>query len=55
MGEHLANIIKGFPKHNLSRHFALQHNKDPSQLTVLGIEIGIPHWRGSNMVLHISR
>lgn len=55
VGEHLANISKRFPKHNLSRHFAFKHNKDPTQLKVVDIEVGIPHWRGMNMVRHISR
>lgn len=29
LNEHIANIRKGYPKHKVSRHYDLVHNRDP--------------------------
>lgn len=54
IGEHLANIRKGFGGHSLSQHFSQCHSRDPSSLEVIGIEKYTPHWRGSNLRRQIS-
>lgn len=48
------NIKKGFPGHSLSKHYVLQHNKDPSNLKVIGIDRYEPHWRGGNGIRGVS-
>lgn len=53
--EHIQNIEKGFPKHSVSRHFALYHDKDPALLKFWAIEKYKPHWRGSNKVRELSK
>lgn len=53
--EHIKNIRKGFPNHNLSRHFDEVHHRDPSGLTFYGIDIVQDHWRGGNKETLISR
>ena len=53
--EHVENIIKGFPKHNVSRHFDQIHNRDPTQLQFRGIEKYNPSWRGSHKIRMISQ
>ena len=53
--EHVVNIENGFPKHNVSRHFAEKHNKDPKQLTFWGIDKFKKPWRGAHLVRTISQ
>lgn len=53
--EHVQNIKSGFLKHNVSKHFALVHNRDPTHLQFWGIEKHKPMWRGSHLVRDISR
>lgn len=36
--EHIANIKEGFPKHSLSKQYALRHNQNPKGTTFLGID-----------------
>lgn len=53
--EHVQNIIKGFPKHNVSRHFTQVHNNDPKHLQFWGIEkYNIDHG-GGHKVRSISQ
>lgn len=53
--EHINNIRKGFPSHNLSKHYDLCHNRDPKGTTFIGFDLFSPHWRGSNSVREISK
>ena len=53
--EHVVNIENGFPKHNVSRHFAEKHNKDPKQLMFWGIDKFNKPWRGAHLVRTISQ
>lgn len=46
--EHITNIKKGFPKHNLSCHFAEFYHRDPNGLIFYGIDQVKDHWRGGN-------
>lgn len=55
LSEHVANIKRGFTKHNLSRHYAKYHNKKLQGTLFLAIDRVRPHWRGTNMVRSISR
>lgn len=41
--EHVQNILKGFDKHSVSKHFAKYHNKDPTHLKFWGIVPYIRH------------
>lgn len=50
IAEHIANIKIGFKDHNVSLHFKLMHNQDPSGLIFWGIDDLKPKWRGSNLV-----
>lgn len=53
--EHINNIKKGFPKHNLSRHFNEYHRRDPSGLIFYGIDTIKEQWRGGNKKILISQ
>lgn len=53
--EHIRNIIKGYPKHSVSKHFLNTHNKDPSQLQFWGIEKYKKSWRGEHKIRTISQ
>lgn len=53
--EHITNIRKGFPKHNLSRHFDEFHHRDPSALVFYGIDTIKDHWRGGSRKKWISQ
>lgn len=55
IAEHIHNIRIGFKDHNLSLHFKLHHNQDPSGLKFWGIDHIKPAWRGSNMVRELSK
>lgn len=55
INEHFNNIKKGFPKHSLSNHFRMYHNRDPSLATFFGIDRVEPHWREGNMTQGISK
>ena len=55
VSEHVENIIKGFPKHSVSRHFDQVHNRDPTQLQFWGVEKYNPSWRGSHKIRTISQ
>lgn len=46
--EHINNINKGFPKHNLSRYFNEVHGRDPTGLIFYGIALIKDNWRGGN-------
>lgn len=53
--EHVYKIRRGFEQHNLSLHFKLHHNSDPSLMTFVGLEqVNIP-WRGANRTKLISQ
>lgn len=52
--EHVQNIIKGFPKHSVSRHFTQVHN-DPKHLQFWDIEKCVRPWRGAHKVRSISQ
>ena len=51
----MGNIRRGFPKHNLSKHYAKYHNKKVEGTMFLPIEKFTPHWRGTNKVCAISK
>lgn len=53
--EHINNIKKGFPKHNLSKHFDEFHQRDPSGLIFYGIDTIEDHWRGGSKKIQISQ
>lgn len=53
--EHVGNIKQGFPKHNLSKHYAKHHNKNLDGTLFVPIEKLNPHWRGTNRVRSISK
>lgn len=53
--EHIKKIKKGVETHSVSRHFKLKHNKDPSLVTVNGIERIEGHWRGMDRLNEVSR
>lgn len=53
--EHIQNIRSGYPKHSVSRHFALHHNKDPTHIKFWAIDKYKPHWRGSNKIRELSK
>lgn len=55
LNEHITNIINGFPKHSVSKHYLVSHNKDPSKTLFLGIDRYRPHWRGSSLTRSISK
>lgn len=55
VGEHLTNIRKGFLDHSLSKHFSIQHHRNPKNLEIVLIEKYVPHWRGSNLKRTVSR
>lgn len=55
LNEHITNIINGFSKHSVSKHYSVAHNKDPSNTLFLGIDKYCTHWRGSSVVRGISR
>ena len=55
INEHVANILKGFPNHSVSRHFEACHNKDPRLLTFYGIDRVISHWRGTDLKKTVSQ
>lgn len=54
LSEHVSNIKMGFPKHSLSKHYALKHDCNPEGTTFLGIDIFSGHSRASNMVRDVS-
>lgn len=43
--EHVKNIINGYDKHCVSKHFLTCHNKDPTHLTFWGIIPYTRHWQ----------
>lgn len=53
--EHVQNILNGYDKHSVSKHFLLHHNKDPTQLRFWGIEPYVRHWRGGHKVRTLSQ
>lgn len=53
IGEHINNIKKGFPKHNLSRHFDEVHHRDPTGLIFYGIDLIKDNWRGGNKTMKL--
>lgn len=53
--EHINNIRKRFPKHNLSRHFQEVHQRDPTGLFFYGIDLIKDHWRGDNKRICVSQ
>lgn len=53
--EHVKNILNGYDKHSVSKHFLLCHNKDPTHLKFWGIEPYIRHWRGGHNVRTLSQ
>lgn len=55
MLEHIANIQKSFDKHDVSNFYDLKHNRDSTGTTFVVLEKYVPHCRGSNGKLNISR
>lgn len=53
--EHIQNIKKAFPKHSVSKHFAMHHNSDPTDLKFGVIQRYKPHWRGSNKIRELGK
>ena len=53
--EHVQNIQKAFPKHNVSRHFDLCHHNNPKEMKFWAIAKYTPHWRGSHKVRELSK
>lgn len=55
LNEHITNILTGFPKHPVSRHYLEVHDRDPRKTIFLGIDRYTPHWRGGSIIRGISR
>ena len=55
LNEHITNILNGYDKHSVSKHYLLKHNRDPSNTLFLGIDKFKPNWRGSALVREISK
>lgn len=55
LNEHVTNIINGFPKHPVSRHYLEIHNKNPDKTIFLGIDKFTCPWRSGSLVRGISR
>lgn len=55
LNEHVTNILTGFLKHPVSRHYLEVHNRNPAKTIFLGIDRYTPHWRGGSLVRRISR
>ena len=53
--EHIKNILKGFDKHSVTRHFAEVHHKDPRHLSFWAIDKFKKPWRGAHLVRNISQ
>ena len=53
--EHVANILKAFPKHSVSRHYDECHGNDPKGTVFLGIDKFSGSWRGSNRTRGVSQ
>lgn len=51
----MTNIINGFPKHPLSRHYLEAHNTNPDKTIFLGIDKFTCPWRGGSLVCGILR
>lgn len=54
LNEHVTNILTGFPKHPVSRHYLEAHNQNPAKTIFLGIDKYTPHWRGGSLIRGIS-
>lgn len=48
IAEHIRNIKRGYPAHSVSAHYAMVHNRDPSTLKAMIIEVVKSSWRGEN-------
>lgn len=55
LNEHVTNILAGFPKHPVSRHYLETHNRDPRKTIFLGIDRYTIPWRGGSLLRGISR
>lgn len=55
IAEHVANIKIGYKDHNVSLHFKLHHDQDPTGLKFWGIDHIEPVWRVSNIVTELSK
>lgn len=55
IAEHIQNIKLGFKDHNVSLHFKLHHNQDPSGLKFWVVDHVKPVWRGSKMVRELPK
>lgn len=55
IAEHIVNILIGFKDHNVSLHFKIHHNQDPTDLKFWGVDHLKPTWRGSNLVRDLSK
>lgn len=53
--EHIANIRKGYAKHNVAQHYDLVHNRDPSGTLFMENDHFIPQWRGGYKVRELSK
>lgn len=53
--EHIGNIKRGFRGHNLSKHYAKHHNRNPAGTLFIALEKFTLHWRGSHIRKSISR
>lgn len=41
ISEHITNIQNGYPKHSVSNHFRVAHNRNPAELTFYAIDMKI--------------
>lgn len=55
IGKHVSNIKKGLVTHNVSKHFRLFHDRNPTKLKFDGVEKVTQQWRGGNFIRQLSR
>ena len=53
--EHINNIKIGYKDHNVSLHFKLKHNQDPTGPQFWGVQHVMQNWRGSHRVRELSK
>lgn len=41
--------------HSISKHYAIHHNRKPANTLFIGIDKFSAHWRGSSLVMELSR
>lgn len=55
LGEHITNIKNVYKYHSVSKHYAIHHNRNPTNKLFIGIDKFNAHWRGSSLVRELSR